>query len=126
MHRLVDVVGHVFVIIAQLIVATTRLTCAEYTTGGYHSMNARKYEHVMHAATQVIAHTTQLFFLHCIVTIDPIRILQTDEFMFGCRPTPRLLLPYTFAGYFNPGSPIHSYSDRTTSNYRKIFAHIYL
>ena len=65
-------------------------------------------------------HTAQLFLLNGILTIDQIRIFQTGEFMFRYRHG---LLPQTFANYFNTGSTIHSYSTRTASNYRPIFAH---
>ena len=65
-------------------------------------------------------HTAQLFLLHGILTLDQIRVLQTGEFMFRYRHD---LLPQTFTDYFNTGSATHSYSTRTASNYRPIFAH---
>jgi hypothetical protein len=65
-------------------------------------------------------HTAQLFFLNGILKLDQIRILQTGEFMFRYKHG---LLPKTFANYFSTGSTIHSYSTRTASNYRPIFAH---
>ena len=65
-------------------------------------------------------HTAQLFLLHGILTLDQIRILQTGEFMFRYKHG---LLPNTFTDYFKTGSATHSYSTRTASNYRPIFAH---
>src|SRR5688572_13673796 len=64
-------------------------------------------------------HTAQLFLLHGILTLDQIRVLQTGEFMFHYRHD---LLPQTFPDYFNTGSATHSYSTRTASNYRPIYA----
>lgn len=65
-------------------------------------------------------HTAQLFLLHRILTLDQIRTLQTGEFMFRYKHDS---LPHTFADYFSTGSATHSYSTRTASNYRPIFAH---
>jgi Reverse transcriptase (RNA-dependent DNA polymerase) len=66
------------------------------------------------------SHTAELFASHGILTLDQIRILQTEEFMYRYSHD---LLPRTFANYFTTGSVIHSHNTRTASAYRTIFAH---
>lgn len=60
-----------------------------------------------------------MFRLNGILTLDQFQILQTSEFMFHYKHDS---VPRTFADSFNTGSAPHSYSTRTTSNYRPIFA----
>src|SRR6218665_1368430 len=66
-------------------------------------------------------HTKELFSLHCILTIEQIRLLQTGIFMFCYKHD---LLPKTFADYFNTGSASHSHYTRAASKYRTVFAHM--